>query len=531
MAPHYSMPCRSEKNSLPPFLFLCLVFTAVLGLFPNSAEAQTTTTLVPSSYVTTSGGSGNEPVATSIDLLDESGFNPVSGKYVDFWAASAGAKYAGYRVYTLPSSITPSSITNLQVEVNYQGPNYSTQVWTWQIFNWSTNAYVTIGNNSAVTQSWYEWQILNFTVPGTLANYVRSSDGQMRVQLLSNNTADDTYIDYEAIIVTSGQSGSGSATIHGVTVADDYDIRTSGYLNQVLPALTNLSVTPAVRTVFTLEVDSGSQGGTANTYTSAIQQIKAAKNVNTGQVPIILGQPVDSSYMFCFTQADHKARWNDYVNTLGSYVDIWEIGNEINGNWLYNTGPNADTSGESCPSGWPGGVPSTTIQDVANKMVDAYNIVKGAGKHAALTLTFCPTDLPAPNQPFTWISNYVPSTLLNGMDYVLISYYPDATGCAYGLPKASDWVSWFQQLHTLFPNAKLGMGEWGYTSNNPPSNLSTVLQEGYAINPSASLPAGVWIGGVFYWEFGITAVPRSGNNKLGSPSDWSDVNTDLQNQH
>lgn len=47
--------------------------------------------------------------------------------------------------------------------------------------------------------------------------------------------------------------------IHGVTVADDYDIRITKYLNQVLPALTGLSVTPSVRAVFTLEVDSGSR--------------------------------------------------------------------------------------------------------------------------------------------------------------------------------------------------------------------------------------------------------------------------------
>ena len=38
--------------------------------------------------------------------------------------------------------------------------------------------------------------------------------------------------------------------IHGVIIADDYDIRITKYLNQVLPALTGLSVTPSVRTVF-----------------------------------------------------------------------------------------------------------------------------------------------------------------------------------------------------------------------------------------------------------------------------------------
>jgi hypothetical protein len=322
------------------------------------------------------------------------------------------------------------------------------------------------------------------------------------------------------------------APVHGVTVADDYDIRTWDYLDQVIPALTNLDVTPTVRLTFTLEVDSGLQGAVASTYITPVEQIKAAINENTDAHPFIMGQPVDSSYMFCFSQADHAARWHDYVETLGEYVDIWEVGNEINGNWLYNTGPNADVSGQSCPADWPGGVPTTTTQDVANKMADAFQIVKAAGKRAALTLTFCPTDLPATNDPFTWLDTYVTSPVLrNGMDYVLISYYPDVTGCGYGLPKASDWVNWFQGIQSRFPHSKVGMGEWGYTSASPPADLSTVLREGYEINPSSHLIPGSWIGGVFYWEFGLTAVPDTGLNQLGMPSDWRDVNRDLENQH
>ena len=321
------------------------------------------------------------------------------------------------------------------------------------------------------------------------------------------------------------------APIHGVTVADDYDIRTEGYLDQVIPALTNLAVTPTVRLTFTLEVDSGVQGAVASTYVSPVEQIKAALDANTNSHPFIMGQPVDSSYMFCFNRADHAARWHDYVKTLGRYVDMWEVGNEINGNWLYNTGPNADVSGQSCPADWPGGVPTTTTQDVADKMADAFKIVKAAGKQAALTLTFCPTDLPATNDPFTWLDTYVTSPVIrNGMDYVLISYYPDPTGCGYGLPKASDWVSWFQGIQSRFPYAKVGMGEWGYTSDEPPADLTTLLREGYEIDPSSSLTPGSWIGGVFYWEFGLTAVPDIGLNQLGTPSDWWAVNWDLRNQ-
>jgi hypothetical protein len=322
------------------------------------------------------------------------------------------------------------------------------------------------------------------------------------------------------------------APIHGVTVADDYDIRTPDYLGQVIPALTNLAVTPTVRLTFTLEVDSGAQGAVASTYISPVEQIKAAINEDTYAHPFIMGQPVDSSYMFCFSRADHAARWRDYVENLGEHVDIWEVGNEINGNWLYNTGSNADVSGQSCPDDWPGGVPTTTTQDVANKMADAYQIVKTAGKRAALTLTFCPTDLPATNDPFTWLDTYVTNPALrNGMDYVLISYYPDPTGCGYGLPKASDWVTWFQGIQSRFPNAKVGMGEWGYTSSEPPANLPTLLSEGYAIDPARGLKPGSWIGGVFYWEFGLTAVPDIGLNQLGTPSDWPYVNRDLENQH
>jgi hypothetical protein len=323
------------------------------------------------------------------------------------------------------------------------------------------------------------------------------------------------------------------APIHGVTIADDRDIRTQKYLNQVISALENLSVTPTVRFVFTLEMASGTQGASANSYLSAIQQVKSSTNRNTKAHPYVLGFPVDSSAMYCFSVAEHRTRWKDFVDTLNPYVDVWEVGNEINGNWLYSSGPGANVSGQSCPQGWRGGIPSTTIQDVADKMADAFKLVKAAGKPAALTLTFCPTDLPATNDPFRWVDTYATSSALrNGMDYVFISYYSDAVSCKYGLPKEADWVNWFTGIQSRFPNAKVGLGEWGYGTKQPPDNLKTVLEEGYRLNPSVMLPKpDNWVGGVFYWEFGVTAVPHTGKNQLGTSSNWSDVNDDLQKQH
>jgi hypothetical protein len=82
------MSCKSLRKQpsfkASPFVAVRVIALLLASLWAIRAMAQTVTTLVPSSYVTTAGGDGGQPVATSIDLLDESGYNPVSGKYVPF---------------------------------------------------------------------------------------------------------------------------------------------------------------------------------------------------------------------------------------------------------------------------------------------------------------------------------------------------------------------------------------------------------------------------------------------------------------
>ncbi|MGA8309619.1 MAG: hypothetical protein WB755_06290, partial [Terriglobales bacterium] len=164
----------------------------------TAATGQTTvTTLVPLSYVTTAGTTSGQPVASSIDLLDESGTSNIWNKYVEFQG-----KYAGYQVFNLPVGIAPSAVKSIQIQFNYQGPATASQTWTWQIYDWVSAAYVTVGTNTGAPD-WGAWKLFTFTVPGTLSNYVRSSDGQVRIQLLSNNAADAADIDYEAVIVSN----------------------------------------------------------------------------------------------------------------------------------------------------------------------------------------------------------------------------------------------------------------------------------------------------------------------------------------
>jgi hypothetical protein len=137
--------------------------------------------------------------------------------------------------------------------------------------------------------------------------------------------------------------------IHGITVADDKDIRNDEYLIHVIESVGNLSSPPTVRLTYKLEGSDNNKGAKARTYLEATKAIS--------KKAYIMAEVLDSAYEFCFSVADHEARWNDYVSTLGDYVDIWEVGNEINGNWLANSDPVA-IKGQTCP--WK--VPATTIE-------------------------------------------------------------------------------------------------------------------------------------------------------------------------
>ena len=298
--------------------------------------------------------------------------------------------------------------------------------------------------------------------------------------------------------------------IHGVTVADNRDIRKNKYLNEVVESVSHLTSTPTVRLTYKLEGSDSNKGAKASTYLSATQEIS--------KKAYIFGEVIDSAYEFCFDVADHKARWNDYVSTLGDYVDIWEVGNEINGNWLDNSDP-IPIKGQTCP--WK--IPNTTDKDVITKMINAYHIVKKAGKTAALTLYYepnpaCTTSMGPAYDPITWASQNIPDDMKSGLDYVLLSYYRDK--CLNFKP---DLGALFTQFHKVFPNAKLGMGEWGYSKAKPgKTKLTELLNEGYSFHPDVPN----WVGGVFFWEFGTDAVPY--DPKPGSI--WNVINTDLSKQ-
>jgi hypothetical protein len=288
--------------------------------------------------------------------------------------------------------------------------------------------------------------------------------------------------------------------IHGVTVDNKNDIRDSAFLTKVVDSLRHLSVKPTVRIVYT--------PGNKDGYFSATSYLDPTKQIKS--VGYVFGQPVDSFYMKCFTPTEHLDRFKDYVTTLGPLVDIWEVGNEINGEWLF--GETKDCSPKAL-------VNSTSQQDVVTKMTEAYDYLKSQGKVTALTLYYnSPCHRPEANEMFAWANANVPARIRNGLDYLLVSYYEvDCNGYK------PDWQRVFSQLATMFPNSKLGISEFGWSETKPSNAIvRDLVQRHYAIHPGSSK----WVGGGFYWEFAIDMVPYD----LSSDSLWNTINTAMATQ-
>ena len=207
----------------------------------------------------------------------------------------------------------------------------------------------------------------------------------------------------------------------------------------------------------------------------------------------LMGELVDSSDMTEYTIAGYRQRAANFVNAFGSQIDLWEVGNEVNGEWL-----------------------GRTSQTVA-KMSAAYQVVKGAGGRTALTLYYNPNCWStASHEMFTWAKANVPVALKTGLDYVFISYYPE--DCNNYWPPQKAWQSVFDRLHQMFPNAKLGFGESGNSNDRDPVAQKIFLLHRYY---QLQVQGDDYVGGYFWWYYVEDALPYV-NNPL-----WQALSTDM----
>ena len=195
----------------------------------------------------------------------------------------------------------------------------------------------------------------------------------------------------------------------------------------------------------------------------------------------VMGELLDSSDETRISTEAFAARVASYLQELGGLVDVWEVGNEVNGDW---TGPYAT---------------------VAAKLTEAYEQVHAAGGRTALTLyenDFGPEhcgDGEAEATPLQFSEADVPASVREGLDYVLLSYYP--TQCGGRMPGALELDLQLEALHALYPHALLGFGEVGLprpASRRTVAQAEAIMRWAYSLAPGG-LVGSYYIGGYFWW--------------------------------
>ncbi len=249
--------------------------------------------------------------------------------------------------------------------------------------------------------------------------------------------------------------------LYGVTVDDVAN------MDDVVAGAKALGHMPITRLYFNVKEP-------ASYYAAAVRALQPASYV--------MGELLDSSDSRRIGVAPYNRRVESYLAELGNSVDVWEIGNEVNGNWTgrYST--------------------------VEAKLTDAFDDVTAARRRAALTLYYdvgC-GDGPRELDPVAFSEKYVPASVRNGLDYVLLSYYED--DCHGIRPSTATWSAYFARLHTLYPHALLGFGEVGM--DNPATNATlpaarSLMAHYYGLD--IELP--YYVGGYFWWYYDEDCLP------------------------
>jgi hypothetical protein len=252
---------------------------------------------------------------------------------------------------------------------------------------------------------------------------------------------------------SSDQLNKAVERINGVTIDDVNE------LDDIVVSLDELSKRPTVRIVF----DSDQP---AAYYKEPVERIH--------KVSFIMGELLDSYDIKDYSVRQYKERTSDYVSSLGNKVDIWEIGNEVNGEWLGNS------------------------DSVMKKIMKAYRLVKSSGNRCALTLYYNDSCRQKPeNEMFRWAGENIPGFMRDSLDYIFVSYYEDE--CNDLQP---EWQSVFDSLHVLFNNSMIGIGECG-------SKFADKKEEYLKRYYSMQIKTPNYVGGYFWWYYKQDCVPKS----------------------
>lgn len=259
-----------------------------------------------------------------------------------------------------------------------------------------------------------------------------------------------------------------------------------GNLPALVDALSRHGARPTVRIVF-------DPGTTPADYAPVIRALRPHA--------YIMGELVDSTALRRITLAQVTARARAFARAFGDQVDLWEIGNELNGAWV---GRNPD--------------------EINAKVLAAHRVIAGEYHlRTAVTLNYwagphCYDKAWEATLPF---AQGMPEELRTGTHVVLLSVYETACSPAQH-PGATDLARMLNRLGRLFPKARLGIGEIGAQgvadglSANPTLTEKTrIARSYYGMQPGLRLRVGSrFVGGYFWWYYRQDAVPKDRKGSL-----------------
>jgi hypothetical protein len=270
-----------------------------------------------------------------------------------------------------------------------------------------------------------------------------------------------------ALAVTTGAGATGSGQIYGVTLDNDAGISHADLAAQTaaLAALPRRPVARIVADIGTRPVDFA-------------ESLPAVHRV--ADVVLELG---DSSEVKGVAPAAYGAWARALTTRYAPDVDIWEIGNEVNGEWA-----------------------GTPVEETA-RIALATSAVRAIGGQTMLTLYYNPGCWEKRgSELFTWLAaGHLPRDLARSLDYVTISYYPG--DCNGYWPSAAGWQRVFDRLHARFPRSKLGFGEAGTSSKAPGAAARLELWRRYV---AVQIRGDRYVGLGLWWTWAEDAVPATG---------------------
>ncbi|HEU0145171.1 MAG TPA: hypothetical protein VFQ47_10330 [Nitrososphaera sp.] len=212
----------------------------------------------------------------------------------------------------------------------------------------------------------------------------------------------------------------------------------------------------------------------SNEYVRHVEEISKASDV--------MALVADSHDMYKFKDEGDKTyvkRVEECFNKLSKYVKIWEIGNEVNGEWVdYARGE--DETDKEFDARLGRELPTKTYQEldairgkVAKQIKDAYYFISSKGGETALTFYYnehlgkrCwSNDAQGGNEygMLKWAEKYVADQQMrDGLKYVFISFYQDDCKVLKGKKKvdAPGFADNLNKLAGIFKNAGVGFGEF-----------------------------------------------------------------------